>query len=119
MGNVFGSHQNLNMTAKTLVEKALANNTVVVFSKTYCPFCTRAKAALKEKGIEALIIELDQGEVTYGDEKAEGADVHAIIKSVYGHRTVPAVFVKGKLVGGCDETLAALKSGKFMELVNA
>lgn len=33
--------------------------------------------------------------VSYGGETASGDDVHAVIKSKFGHRTVPAVFVNG------------------------
>ena len=107
------------MSAQSIVSKALAENTVVVFSKTYCPFCTRVKAALKDKGIEFALIEMDVGEVSYGGESAEGADVHNVIKSQHGHRTVPAVFIKGKLLGGCDDTLAAISSGKIQQLIAA
>eukprot|EP01147_Barroeca_monosierra_P004146 gene4146-6503_t len=107
------------MSAKAIVDKALAANVVVVFSKTYCPFCTNAKNAIKEKGIVALIIELDTGDVNYDGETAPGADVHEVIKSTFNHRTVPAVFIKGKLLGGCDDTMSALSSGKFEELVKA
>eukprot|EP00043_Microstomoeca_roanoka_P001238 m.31714 g.31714 ORF g.31714 m.31714 type:complete len:108 (-) comp10710_c0_seq1:222-545(-) len=107
------------MSAASIVEKALAENKVVVFSKTYCPYCSKAKAAIKAQGIDALIIELDEGNVNYGGETASGADVQEVIKSKYGHRTVPAVFINGKLLGGCDSTLAAISSGKFKELVNA
>ena len=34
-------------------------NDVMVFSKTYCPYCTKAKQALSELGVTFNVIELD------------------------------------------------------------
>ena len=34
------------MTAKQTVENAIAGNKIVIFSKSYCPYCTRAKNLL-------------------------------------------------------------------------
>jgi glutaredoxin 3 len=38
---------------------------------------------------------------------------------ITGQKTVPNVFVNGKHIGGCDDTLAAIASGKFKELIAA
>ena len=35
-------------------------NKVMVFSKTYCPFCTKAKQILKSAGIDFKAYELDK-----------------------------------------------------------
>ena len=32
------------MTAKQTVEEAVAGHKIVIFSKSYCPYCKRAKA---------------------------------------------------------------------------
>jgi len=32
--------------AKTIINNALADHRIVVFSKSYCPYCTKAKKAL-------------------------------------------------------------------------
>ena len=34
------------MSAKQIVEDAIAGNKIVIFSKTYCPYCRRAKTLL-------------------------------------------------------------------------
>ena len=39
---------------------AIAANKVMVFSKTHCPFCTQAKAALTKLNVEYKVIELGQ-----------------------------------------------------------
>ena len=36
------------------VADLVAQTTVVVFSKSYCPFCRKVKALLKELGVSAL-----------------------------------------------------------------
>ncbi len=42
------------------------------------------------------------------DNLADGADVAEGVAEVTGRRTVPQVFIGGKHVGGCDDTVAAL-----------
>ena len=41
--------------AKALVEEQIKNNKVMVFSKSYCPFCTMAKDALKAAGLKEVL----------------------------------------------------------------
>ena len=46
--------------AKAFVEEQI-KNPVVVFSKTYCPYCKMAKQAIRDAGLaNFLVIELDQ-----------------------------------------------------------
>ena len=44
----------------TEVMDLIKNNKVIVFSKSYCPHCTRAKALLKGGDVEYKVIELDK-----------------------------------------------------------
>ena len=41
--------------AEVFVNDTIKNNTVVVFSKSYCPFCKMAKQALKDAGLKEVI----------------------------------------------------------------
>ena len=65
---------------------------VVIFTKAGCPFCTKAKALLKEKHIPFEEIPLT-------------TDVRArVIGALTGGKsTVPQVFINGKLIGGSEE----------------
>lgn len=44
--------------AEALVKEMIKNNVVMVFSKTYCPFCNMAKEALKNAGLQQVIFEI-------------------------------------------------------------
>lgn len=68
-----------------------------VYSKTYCPFCSQVKSLFTKLNVPAKVVELDQLE--------DGDDVQSALQEVSGMRTVPQVFVGGKLVGGCDGVL--------------
>ncbi len=44
--------------ASALVSAAIKQHSVVMFSKSYCPFCDKAKALLKERNIAFTAFEL-------------------------------------------------------------
>ncbi|WP_371194253.1 glutathione peroxidase [Glaciecola sp. SC05] len=71
--------------------KAKAPEEVSLFTKPGCPFCTKAKALLTEKGY-------DYEEIVLG----KNASL-ASLKAVTGRETVPQVFIGGKHIGGSDE----------------
>eukprot|EP00956_Cyclotella_meneghiniana_P045207 scaffold358642_cov66-Cyclotella_meneghiniana.AAC.1 len=87
----------------------IASNDVVIFSKTYCPFCTSTKSLFSGMNIPAKIIELDTMD--------NGSEVQAALLDISGQRTVPNVFIKGKHLGGNDDSQAAARSGKLKELL--
>ncbi|CAM9197925.1 unnamed protein product, partial [Ectocarpus fasciculatus] len=76
-------------------------NKVVIFSKSYCPFCKRTKKLFENLHIEYKAFELD--------EMTEGADIQRLLLSKTGQRTVPNVFVSGQHLGGNDDTARAQK----------
>lgn len=78
------------------VQAHIDGNKVAIFSKTYCPYCSRAKALFSDTlKVPAGVVELD----ALG---GEGAAIQQALQARTGIRTVPQVFVSGKLVGGCD-----------------
>lgn len=49
------------MSKVEFVNLQVKENKVVVFSKSYCPYCKKAKAALADSGLKAYqLIELDE-----------------------------------------------------------
>lgn len=51
------------------------------------------------------------------DQEAEGKEIQAALQEMTGQRTVPNVFVNGKHLGGCDDTMAAIASGSFQKML--
>ena len=93
----------------SFVESSVKENDVMIFSKSYCPYCTKAKQAFDSMGVDYGVVELDQVN--------GGAELQAALLDMTGQRTVPNVWVKGKHLGGCDDTLSAVSSGKLKELL--
>ena len=82
---------------------------VEIYTKMTCPYCHRAKALLKQKGIEPDEIAVDFG----GDRKRE------MIERAGGRTTVPQIFIDGKHVGGCDDLFELESMGRLDELLAA
>lgn len=70
---------------------------IEVFTKFFCPYCSRAKALLERKGVDYQEIDLTM----------DRAGFDAMVERAGGARTVPQIFIDGKHVGGSDD-LAAL-----------
>ncbi|KQQ89031.1 glutathione peroxidase [Massilia sp. Leaf139] len=76
--------------------EARAPEPIVMFSRPGCPFCARAKAALKERRLRYTDISQDQKINT------------SVLRAVSGRMTWPQVFIGGRLIGGADELDAHL-----------
>lgn len=91
------------------IDGLVKENNVMVFSKTSCPYCAQAKAALKADGVEFSTLELDE---------LSPVDCSALqdaLQDLTGARTVPRVFIKGQCIGGCDDTLRMQADGTLAE----
>lgn len=69
-----------------------------IFTKTGCPFCAKAKAALEDAGIKYEEILISNSGVT-----------SRTLRAVANRDTVPQVFIEGKHIGGSDDLEAYLK----------
>ena len=72
---------------KYINPEAAKPKTVSLFTKVGCPYCARAKQALKEHGIDFEEIVLGKGITTRS------------LRAVTGATTVPQVFIDGTLIG--------------------
>ena len=84
---------------------------IIIFSKTHCPFCKKAKEAISQLTPLFSVVELDVIK--------DGAAQQTALQEMTGQSTVPNIFVNGQHIGGCDKTLAAIASGEFQKLVAA
>jgi len=93
------------------VDRLIQEHPVIVFSKSWCPYCTKAKNAFTAEGAEFAVLELDQ--------RADGDELQNALHEKTGVRTVPRVFISGQCVGGGDDVNALQRTGKLSELVQA
>ncbi|KAK1269680.1 hypothetical protein QJS04_geneDACA005047 [Acorus gramineus] len=90
-------------------KEIVSSNPVVVFSKSYCPYCTRVKQLLNKLGAAFKVVELDV--------ESDGAEIQSALAEWTGQRTVPNVFINGNQIGGCDKTMEMHSSGKLVPLL--
>lgn len=79
---------------------------IIVYSKTVCPYCVRAKMLLQRKGKKFR-------EIIVNDEKTK----EDMIKKSNGRMTVPQIFVDDTYIGDCSELYALEEAGKLDELL--
>ena len=80
---------------------------IEIYTTTTCPYCTMAKRLLENKGQKWEEINLDQSPDRL-DEMLERSG---------GRRSVPEIFIDGKLVGGYDDLVALESAGKLDALL--
>jgi len=93
------------------IQQTTASNEVVIYSKSWCPYCAQCKALFDDMEQPYTAIELDQRE--------DGEALQAALLELTQQRTVPNVFVAGNHVGGNDDTQRAARSGELAELLKA
>jgi len=101
-------------TTSSLVEQVQEKNKkfpVLVYSKTWCPYCAEVKILFKNLKIDFTAIELDN--------IVEGDDVMDALEDLTHRRTVPQVFINGEFIGGGDDTIGAYNSGELKEKLSA
>ena len=92
------------------IDSLISSESVLVISKTFCPFSIDVKDLLTETiGVRITALELDQMTL--------GSKVQTYIKTKYEHTTVPAVFICGEFIGGCDTLKAKYFKGELDELL--
>ncbi|KAK6742189.1 hypothetical protein RB195_009824 [Necator americanus] len=99
-----------------LIDQFISSKPIVVFSKTWCPFSRKAKAALATFRLSSRhfeYIELDERTDLPGDA------IQDELERRYGSRSVPKVFIAGKFIGGVDDTVRLLHNGELEVMVNA
>jgi glutaredoxin 3 len=79
---------------------------VTIYTWTVCPYCDRAKALLKSKGIPYKEINLDGKDDELND-----------LRNRTGMRTVPQIFIGEKLIGGFSDMSALEQKGELDSLL--
>ena len=88
------------------IDSFVKEHKIVMFSKTYCGFCKKAKRALIENGfVKVQIVELDT--------RKDGENILKRLYQKTGSKTVPSIWMKSEYIGGSDVLLEGLNSGKI------
>ncbi len=80
---------------------------VKIYSSDYCPYCHRAKALLRARGVS------DWEEVCVDGQP----QVRAAMAELVGRTSVPQIFIDGQHVGGCDDLHALDARGGLQPLL--
>lgn len=81
--------------------------TVEIYTKAFCPYCTRAMRLLADKGVAPRETDITM------DRHARAA----MIGRAAGRTTVPQIFIDGTHVGGSDELAALERAGRLDALL--
>jgi len=78
-----------------------------MYATEFCPFCQRAEALLRERGVT----EIEKIRVDLQPERRQE------MISRTGRRTVPQVYIGDRHVGGYDDLSALDRAGRLMPLL--
>ncbi|HET9146825.1 MAG TPA: glutaredoxin 3 [Acetobacteraceae bacterium] len=73
---------------------------VEIYTQPFCPYCARAIALLRKKGVSYTEINAPGGSAARREAQQRS-----------GGSTVPQIFIDGKPVGGCDDLYALDRRG--------
>ncbi len=79
---------------------------IVIYTKSYCPYCTRAKELLSIKGASFTEYDITADPVREQE-----------MKDLSGRHTVPQIFVDERPIGGCSDLFDLDEKGQLCELL--
>jgi len=82
---------------------------VEIYVQDFCPYCARAAAVFRQKGVP-----FEEKYAPHGS-----AERREAIERSGGRSTVPQIFVDGRHIGGCDDLLALERRGGLDPLLVA
>lgn len=82
---------------------------ITIYTKPFCPYCTRALSLLSAKGADVTEIEA----------AFDPALRKQMLERSNGNTTYPQIFIGERHVGGCDELMALERAGQLDPLLNA
>lgn len=74
---------------------------VSIYTREFCPYCTRALQLLKKKGV--AFTEIKAG--------MDARKKEEMVKRSNGARTFPQIFIGDNHIGGCDDMMALEQRG--------
>jgi glutaredoxin 3 len=83
---------------------------VVIYTRPYCPYCTRALALLQQKG--APYTEIDDAAFDLNKKRE-------MVQKANGRATFPQIFIGERHIGGCDDLVALDRTGELDRILKA
>ncbi len=83
---------------------------VTIYTKPFCPYCSRALKLLRDKGV--AFEEID-------DAAFDANKKRAMVSRAGGGSTFPQIFIGDRHVGGCDDLMALDRRGELDKLLAA
>ena len=83
---------------------------VLIYTRPFCPYCTRALSLLQKKGVSYTEIE---------DAAYDPAKKREMIRKSNGRSTFPQIFIGDRHIGGCDDMMTLERSGELDKLLAA
>lgn len=101
------------MDAKTLIQKQVTENAVVLYMKgtpqfPQCGFSANAAGILKACGVDFLAVNV-----------LEDAEIRQGVKDYANWPTIPQLYIRGQFVGGSDIMRELYQSGELQKLLAA
>ncbi|RCW55673.1 glutaredoxin 3 [Halanaerobium sp. ST460_2HS_T2] len=78
---------------------------IEVYSKDWCPYCKKAKAFLKSKGLSFTEIDINE------------KDNYEVMQKRTGGKTVPQIIINDQSLGGYDDLIELENKGEFNQLI--
>ena len=79
---------------------------IEIYSKSYCPYCKRAKATLTSLGVA-----FEEYEITHSEKLTKEMHERSL------RNTVPQIFINDQHIGGSDDFHEALNRGQLQHLI--
>jgi glutaredoxin 3 len=76
---------------------------ILIYTKSTCPYCAKAKSLLSKKGQKFTEIDITGND----DLRAQ------MIEKANGRHTVPQIFINNEHIGGCDDLHALDDAGEL------
>lgn len=81
---------------------------IIIYTKSYCPYCDRAKQLFKIKSLEFTEISVEHDQALFEE----------MVAKTGGRRTVPQIFINNQHIGGCDDLMLLNQTGKLDQALN-
>jgi glutaredoxin len=95
---------------RSIVEKQIKENPVLMYSATYCGYCTKAMNVFSTIRVTPFVI--------YLDKDPDGDEIALALYEITGQDTVPSIFIGGKHIGGFSQLVKGLSDRSVQAELN-